>query len=255
MESLARVLFGELDPSGRLPVDHPQGDGHEGARTPSATDWSTDMRTAHLPPGHRRHAPAWACSRPTAAQAAGRGRTRPRRPRAHRASTPSPRRLPAGVRRSGSGLISNPTGVVADLRHVVDVMAADDRVDLVAAFGPEHGFRGSAQAGGSEGDYLDPRTGIPVYDAYAKTPAQLADFFSAAGSTRWCSTSRTSARASTPTSGRCTTAWSPPSLAGVRFVVLDRPNPIGGDRGVRPGAAPRARHRSSAASRSPSSTA
>ena len=58
------------------------------------------------------------------------------------------------------GLISNPTGVVTDLRHEVDVMAADDRVDLVAAFGPEHGFRGSAQAGGSEGDYIDPRTGI-----------------------------------------------------------------------------------------------
>src|SRR5262245_58307617 len=56
------------------------------------------------------------------------------------------------------GLISNPTGVVTDLRHEVDVMAGDDRVDLVAAFGPEHGFRGSAQAGGSEPGGPDPRT-------------------------------------------------------------------------------------------------
>ena len=38
-----------------------------------------------------------------------------------------------------------------------------------AVFGPEHGFRGTAQAGGSEGDYLDPRTGVPVYDAYGAT--------------------------------------------------------------------------------------
>ncbi len=87
-------------------------------------------------------------------------------------------RLVAGER---VGLISNPTGVVTDLRHEVDVMAADDRVDLVAAFGPEHGFRGSAQAGGSEGDYIDPRTGIPVYDTYTKTPAQIAGFFQEAG--------------------------------------------------------------------------
>ena len=79
------------------------------------------------------------------------------------------------------GLISNPTGVVTDLRHEVDVMAADDRVDLVAAFGPEHGFRGSAQAGGSEPGGPDPRTGIPVYDTYTKTPAQIADYFAAGG--------------------------------------------------------------------------
>src|SRR4051794_3473354 len=55
------------------------------------------------------------------------------------------------------GLISNPTGVLRDLRHEVDVMAPDDRIDLVAVFGPEHGFRGSSQAGGSEGSYQDPR--------------------------------------------------------------------------------------------------
>lgn len=39
------------------------------------------------------------------------------------------------------GVITNPTGILADLRHGVDVMAADDNVDLVAVFGPEHGFR------------------------------------------------------------------------------------------------------------------
>ena len=56
------------------------------------------------------------------------------------------------------GLISNPTGTVPDLRHEIDLMVESGQVDLVAAFGPEHGFRGSAQAGGSEGDYRDPRS-------------------------------------------------------------------------------------------------
>jgi uncharacterized protein YbbC (DUF1343 family) len=124
------------------------------------------------------------------------------------------------------GLISNPTGVVTDLRHEVDVMAADDRVDLVAAFGPEHGFRGSAQAGGSEPGGPDPRTGIPVYDTYTKTPAQIAAYFEEAGlDTVMFDIQDVGARFYTYiwTMYDCMVAA---SLAGVRFVVLDRPNPI-----------------------------
>ena len=124
------------------------------------------------------------------------------------------------------GLISNPTGIVADLRHEVDVMAGDDRVDLVAAFGPEHGFRGSAQAGGSEGSYVDPRAGVPVYDTYGKTPTQIAGFFRAAGvETVMFDIQDVGARFYTYiwTMYDCMVAA---SLAGVRFVVLDRPNPI-----------------------------
>jgi uncharacterized protein YbbC (DUF1343 family) len=133
-------------------------------------------------------------------------------------------RLVAGQR---VGLISNPTGIVKDLRHEVDVMAGDDRVDLVAAFGPEHGFRGSAQAGGSEGSYVDPRAGVPVYDTYGKTPAQIADFFRAADvETVMFDIQDVGARFYTYiwTLYDCMVAA---SLAGVRFVVLDRPNPIG----------------------------
>ena len=125
------------------------------------------------------------------------------------------------------GLISNPTGIVTDLRHEVDVMAGDDRVDLVAAFGPEHGFRGSAQAGGSEPGGPDPRTGIPVYDTYTKTPAQIAEFFEQAGlDTVMFDIQDVGARFYTYiwTMYDCMVAA---SLAGVRFVVLDRPNPIG----------------------------
>lgn len=125
------------------------------------------------------------------------------------------------------GLISNPTGVVRDLRHEVDVMAADDRVGLVAAFGPEHGFRGSAQAGESEPGGPDPRTGIPVYDTYGKTPQQVAAWFTEAGVDTVCfDIQDVGARFYTYiwTMYDCMVAA---SLAGVRFVVLDRPNPIG----------------------------
>jgi uncharacterized protein YbbC (DUF1343 family) len=125
------------------------------------------------------------------------------------------------------GLISNPTGIVTDLRHEVDVMAGDDRIDLVAAFGPEHGFRGSAQAGGSEPGGPDPRTGIPVYDTYTKTPAQIADFFRQAElDTVMFDIQDVGARFYTYiwTMYDCMVAA---SIAGVRFVVLDRPNPVG----------------------------
>ncbi|PRH77359.1 DUF1343 domain-containing protein, partial [Streptomyces solincola] len=79
------------------------------------------------------------------------------------------------------GVVTNPTGITADARHLVDVMHADERVDLRAVFGPEHGFRGTAQAGGSEGRYDDPATGLPVYDTYLKSGQPLADVFTASG--------------------------------------------------------------------------
>jgi uncharacterized protein YbbC (DUF1343 family) len=131
------------------------------------------------------------------------------------------------VRGARVGLISNPTGVVQDLRHEVDVMAASGDVDLVAAFGPEHGFRGSAQAGGSEGGYTDPRTGVPVYDTYGKGPAEIAAFYRDAGvQAVLFDVQDVGARFYTYiwTMYDCMVAA---SRAGVRFVVLDRPNPIG----------------------------
>ncbi len=126
------------------------------------------------------------------------------------------------------GLISNPTGVVPDLRHEIDVIVESGQVNLVAAFGPEHGFRGSTQAGGSEGDYVDPRTGVPVYDTYGKGPTQIADFYRQAGvETVMFDIQDVGARFYTYiwTMYNCMVAA---SQTGVRFVVLDRPNPISG---------------------------
>ncbi|WRZ93854.1 DUF1343 domain-containing protein [Streptomyces sp. NBC_01007] len=137
----------------------------------------------------------------------------------------------AGYSRLGGGrvgMVTNPTGVTRDVRHIVDVMHADDRVDLVAVFGPEHGFRGTAQAGGSEGRYDDPATGLPVYDTYLKSGQALADIFTASGvDTVVFDIQDVGARFYTYiwTLYDCMEAA---RLAGKRFVVLDRPNPVTG---------------------------
>ncbi|MCI3243668.1 exo-beta-N-acetylmuramidase NamZ family protein [Streptomyces spinosisporus] len=126
------------------------------------------------------------------------------------------------------GIVTNPTGVTRDVRHIVDVMHADDRVNLTAVFGPEHGFRGTAQAGGSEGRYDDPATGLPVYDTYLKSGQALADIFTTAGvDTIVFDIQDAGARFYTYiwTLYDCMEAA---QLAGKRFVVLDRPNPVTG---------------------------
>ncbi|MCY0963003.1 DUF1343 domain-containing protein [Streptomyces sp. H27-H5] len=132
------------------------------------------------------------------------------------------------------GVVTNPTGITADARHLVDVLHADERVDLVAAFGPEHGFRGTAQAGGSEGAGRDPATGLPVYDTYDKSGRQLADVFTAAGvDTVVFDIQDVGARFYTYiwTLYDCMRAA---ALAGKAVVVLDRPNPVGGVRAAGP---------------------
>ncbi|MGW7087827.1 exo-beta-N-acetylmuramidase NamZ family protein [Streptomyces sp. NPDC054871] len=126
------------------------------------------------------------------------------------------------------GVVTNPTGVTRDVRHIVDVMHADERVNLVAVFGPEHGFRGTAQAGGSEGRYDDPATGLPVYDTYQKSGKALADIFTAARvDTIVFDIQDVGARFYTYiwTLFDCMESA---ELAGKRFVVLDRPNPVTG---------------------------
>ncbi|MER5734537.1 DUF1343 domain-containing protein [Streptomyces sp. NPDC002262] len=126
------------------------------------------------------------------------------------------------------GVVTNPTGITPDARHLVDVMHADERVDLVAVLGPEHGFRGTAQAGGSEGRYDDPATGLPVYDTYLKSGQPLADVFTASGvDTVVFDIQDAGARFYTYiwTLYDCMVAA---ELAGKRFVVLDRPNPVSG---------------------------
>ncbi|MEV6620953.1 DUF1343 domain-containing protein [Amycolatopsis sp. NPDC051106] len=125
------------------------------------------------------------------------------------------------------GVLSNPTGVLLNGDHIVDSMVAAG-VRPVAAFGPEHGFRGSAQAGGSEGDYTDPRTGVPVYDAYGADATKLASLFTKAGvDTVVFDIADVGVRFYTYI-WSLYTAMVAAAQVKAAFVVLDRPNPIGG---------------------------
>ena len=145
----------------------------------------------------------------------------------------------AQVRDQRVCLVSNPTGVVRTLRHEVDVMAGSPDVDLVAALGPEHGFRGNVRVGGSGGAFRDARTGLPVYDTYGKDAAALADLFRRARvDTVMFDIQDVGARFYTYiwTMYDCMVAA---SLAGVRFLVLDRPNPIGAQEAFGPVLHPR----------------
>ncbi len=127
------------------------------------------------------------------------------------------------------GVVTNPTGVLPDLTHVVDAMVASGQVDVVAVFGPEHGFRGTAQAGDSEGNHVDPRTGVMVYDAYGATATKLAGIYREARvDTVVFDIQDVGARFYTYI-WTMYEAMKAAAETRARFVVLDRPNPVGGE--------------------------
>jgi uncharacterized protein YbbC (DUF1343 family) len=66
-------------------------------------------------------------------------------------------------------LLAHPASVIRDLVHSLDALASLDDVELVAAFGPQHGLRGDKQDNMIESqDYHDPVHGIPVFSLYGK---------------------------------------------------------------------------------------
>lgn len=78
-------------------------------------------------------------------------------------------------------VLGHPASITGDLRHTLDALAADDRIHLTAAFGPQHGMKGDKQDNMIETpDELDPVLGIPVFSLYGEvrrpTEAMLATF-------------------------------------------------------------------------------
>ncbi|TMR09655.1 DUF1343 domain-containing protein [Nonomuraea turkmeniaca] len=125
------------------------------------------------------------------------------------------------------GLVTNPTGVLPDLTPTLDALPAAG-VRLTALFGPEHGLRGTAQADGSESDTVDERTGLPVHDTHKLSGEALDRVVAAAGvDTLVFDIADVGTRF-------YTYVWTMYDLMasaarlGLRFVVLDRPNPLGG---------------------------
>ncbi len=71
------------------------------------------------------------------------------------------------------GLLSNQTGIV-DGRHSLDLLI-ENGINVTMLFSPEHGFRGTADAGEKIGDSVDARTGLPVVSLYGKRQKPLTE--------------------------------------------------------------------------------
>ncbi len=77
------------------------------------------------------------------------------------------------------GLITNPSGVDNNLRSTIDILHEAPGVTLVGLYAPEHGVRGDVHAGDHVDNFVDPATGVTVYSIYGSarkpTPEMLKD--------------------------------------------------------------------------------
>jgi len=123
------------------------------------------------------------------------------------------------------GVIANHTARV-DTAHLVDRLAAAPDVALGAIFAPEHGFRGTAGAGEAIEGGQDPRTGTPVYSLYDDTRRPTPEEIEGLDALVF-DVQDVGARFYTyiTTMGL---AMQAAAEADLQFVVLDRPNPLGG---------------------------
>jgi len=124
------------------------------------------------------------------------------------------------------GLITNPTGVDQKLNSIVDLLYNNPNVKLTALYGPEHGVRGSEQAGSYVEKYTDEKTGLPVYSLYGQTKKPTPDMLKNVdvllfdiqdAGARFYTYIYTMAL-----------AMEAAKENNIPFIVLDRPNPIGG---------------------------
>ncbi len=136
--------------------------------------------------------------------------------------------IPARLRGKRVGLITNHSAIDRARRTDIDLIAAHPQLKLVALLAAEHGIRGTLAAGARVDDEVDAKTGVPVYSLYGRedhspSPEMLKDVdvlvydLQEVGGRTWTYVS--------------TMALSMQAAAqkGIPFVVLDRPNPIGGE--------------------------
>ena len=126
------------------------------------------------------------------------------------------------------GLITNPTGVDRNLKSTIDILFEAPNVNLVALYSPEHGIRGDVTAGDMVNDVVDPLTGLPVYSLYGNNKKPSPEILKGVDVLVYDIQDIGS---------RSYTYISTMGLAieaaaenGIEFVVLDRPNPLGGER-------------------------
>lgn len=124
------------------------------------------------------------------------------------------------------GLITNPTGVDNNLKSTIDILHEASGFELVALYGPEHGVRGDVHAGDKISDFKDPNTGVPVYSLYGSTRKPTPEMLDRVDilvydiqdigcrSYTYISTMYLAMQAAMEND--------------IEFMVLDRPNPLGG---------------------------
>ena len=126
------------------------------------------------------------------------------------------------------GLVTNPSGVDRDLVSTIDILHSAPEVELVALYGPEHGVRGDVYAGGKISDTTDPKTGLPVYSLYGSTRKPTSEMLKGVDVMVY-DIQDVGVRSYTfiSTLGLVMEACAP---LGIEVVVLDRPNPLGGNK-------------------------
>jgi uncharacterized protein YbbC (DUF1343 family) len=128
------------------------------------------------------------------------------------------------------GLVSNPASVDHRLRHIVDLVLADAAIHVAALFGPQHGFRSDVQDNMIETPHAEFESGlrrrVPLYSLYSDTREPTAEMLGDI-ETLVIDLQDIGTRIYTYmyTMANCMRAA---RKHGIKVIVCDRPNPIGG---------------------------
>jgi uncharacterized protein YbbC (DUF1343 family) len=123
------------------------------------------------------------------------------------------------------GLVTNPSAINRSFASSIDCLHARADFDLKALFGPEHGVRGDAQAGVKVASATDARTGLPVHSLYGDTRKPTSTMLEGLDALVF-DIQDFGVRYATYVATMIDTQEAA-AEAGLRFVVLDRPNPLG----------------------------
>ena len=126
------------------------------------------------------------------------------------------------------GLTTNPTGVDSQLKSTIDILWEAQNVNLVALYGPEHGVRGNVHAGDHVDNEVDKKTGLKMYSLYGKTKKPNKEMMDEIDVMVY-DIQDNGCRSYTyiSTLGMLMEAC---IEHGKELVVLDRPNPLGGNK-------------------------
>jgi uncharacterized protein YbbC (DUF1343 family) len=136
--------------------------------------------------------------------------------------------VPSALRGKRIGLIANHSAIDRAGRPAIDLIAEHKDLKLVALFAPEHGIRGTAAAGAKVEDERDSKTGLPIYSLYKTEDRGPADSMLTNVDALVYDLQEVGGRTWTYVSTMALSMMAA-KRKGIPFVVLDRPNPIGGE--------------------------